>query len=47
MLTLVFCSEWRIFEPMREEVAGSWGEFHNEELHNLYGSPFLLRICGK
>jgi hypothetical protein len=24
----------RIFGPKRDEVAGGWRRFHNEELHN-------------
>jgi hypothetical protein len=34
----------RIFEPKREEVAGGWRGLHNEELHNLYGSPNISRV---
>jgi hypothetical protein len=34
----------RIFGPMREEVAGGWRRLHNEELHNLYGSPNIIRM---
>jgi hypothetical protein len=33
----------RIFGPKREEVAGGWGRLHNEELHNLYASPDIIR----
>jgi hypothetical protein len=33
----------RIFRPKREEVAGGWRRFHNEELHNLYASPNIIR----
>jgi hypothetical protein len=25
----------RIFGPKRDELRGSWGKLHNEELHNL------------
>jgi hypothetical protein len=32
----------RIFGPKREKVAGGWRRLDNEELHNLYASPFLL-----
>jgi hypothetical protein len=34
----------RIFGPKREEVAGGWRRLHNEELHNLYASPNIIRV---
>jgi hypothetical protein len=34
----------RIFGPKREEVAGDWRRLHNEELHNLYASPNIIKI---
>jgi hypothetical protein len=34
----------RIFGPKREEVAGGWRSLHNEELHNLYASPNIIRV---
>jgi hypothetical protein len=34
----------RIFGPRREEVTGVWRKLHNEELHNLYSSPSVIRI---
>jgi hypothetical protein len=34
----------RIFGPKREEVAGDWRRLHNEELHNLYTSPNIIRV---
>jgi hypothetical protein len=34
----------RIFGPKREEVAGGWRRLHNEELHNLYTSPNIIRL---
>jgi hypothetical protein len=34
----------RIFGPKRDEVTGGWGKLHNEELHNLYSSPSMIRI---
>jgi hypothetical protein len=34
----------KIFEQKRDEVIGGWRKLHNEELHNLYGSPNITRI---
>jgi hypothetical protein len=34
----------RIFGPKREEVAGGWRRLHNEEPHNLYTSPNIIRV---
>jgi hypothetical protein len=34
----------RIFGSKRDEVTGGWRELHNEELHNLYSSPSIIRI---
>jgi hypothetical protein len=34
----------RIFGPKRDEVTGEWGKLHNEELHDLYTSPSIIRI---
>jgi hypothetical protein len=33
-----------IFETKREEVAGGCRRLHNEELHNLYTSPDIIRV---
>jgi hypothetical protein len=33
----------RIFGPKRNEVTGEWRKLHNEELHNLYSSPDIVR----
>jgi hypothetical protein len=33
----------RIFEPKRDEVTGGLRKLHNEELHNLYSSPSIIR----
>jgi hypothetical protein len=32
-----------IFRPKRDEVTGDWRKLHNEELHNLYASPNIIR----
>jgi hypothetical protein len=34
----------RIFRPKGDEVTGGWRKLHNEELHNLYSSPSIIRI---
>jgi hypothetical protein len=34
----------RIFGPKREEVVGGWRRLHNEELHNFYPSPNIIRV---
>jgi hypothetical protein len=33
-----------IFGPKRDEVTGEWRKLHNEELHDLYYSPSIIRI---
>jgi hypothetical protein len=35
--------ENRVFGPKRDEVTGGWRKLHNEELHNLYSSPSIIR----
>jgi hypothetical protein len=32
------------FGPKRDEVTGGWRKLHNEELHNLYPSPSIMRM---
>jgi hypothetical protein len=34
----------RIFGPKMDEVAGEWRKLHNEELHDLYSSPNIVRV---
>jgi hypothetical protein len=34
----------RIFGPRRDEVTGDWRKLHNEELHNFYSSPNIIRM---
>jgi hypothetical protein len=39
------CGELRsISEPKRDEIIGDWTELRNEELHDLYPSPNIIRI---
>jgi hypothetical protein len=35
----------RIFGPKRDEVTRGWRKLHNEELHNLYSSPNIIRMA--
>jgi hypothetical protein len=34
----------RIFGPKTDEETGGWRKLHNEELHNLYFSPSIIRV---
>jgi hypothetical protein len=34
----------RIYGPKRDELTGDWRKLHNEELHNLYSSPNIIRM---
>ena len=34
----------RIFGPKRDGVRGEWRKLHNEELNDLYCSPYILRV---
>jgi hypothetical protein len=34
----------RIFEPKRDEIIGAWRKLRNEELHNVYSSPYIYQI---
>jgi hypothetical protein len=34
----------RIFGKKKDEVTGNWRKWHNEELHNLYSSPSIIRM---
>jgi hypothetical protein len=33
-----------IFGPKRDEVTGGWRKLYNEELHNLYSLPGIIRM---
>jgi hypothetical protein len=33
-----------LFGLKRDEVTGGWRKLHNEELHNLYSSPSIIRM---
>jgi hypothetical protein len=34
----------RIFGPKRDELTGGWRKLHNEELHDSYSSPSIIRV---
>jgi hypothetical protein len=34
----------RIFGPKGEEMVGGWKRLHNEQLHNLYALPSVIRM---
>jgi hypothetical protein len=34
----------RTFRPKREKGVAGWRKLHNEELHNLYASPYIIRV---
>jgi hypothetical protein len=34
----------RKYGPKRDGVTGGWRKLHNEELHNIYSSPSIIRI---
>jgi hypothetical protein len=34
----------RIFDPKRDDVTGDWRKLLNDELHNLYSSPNIIRM---
>jgi hypothetical protein len=34
----------RVFGPKRDEVTGECSKLHNEELHDLYSSPTVVRV---
>jgi hypothetical protein len=34
----------RIFGPKGDEVTGGWRKLHNEELHDLYAPPHIIKM---
>jgi len=35
---------WRIFGPKRDDVTVEWRKLHDEELNDLYSSPYIDRV---
>jgi hypothetical protein len=35
---------WRIFGSKKVKETGNWEKVHNEELHNLYSLPSIIRV---
>jgi hypothetical protein len=33
-----------LFRTKRDHVTGDWRKLHNEELHNMYSSPNIIRM---
>jgi hypothetical protein len=34
----------RVLGPERDEVTGEWRRLHNEELHDLFPTPYIIRV---
>jgi hypothetical protein len=34
----------KIFGPNKDEVVGGWRKLHNEDLHDLYSSPVIIKM---
>jgi hypothetical protein len=34
----------RMYGTKRDDVTGEWRKLHNEELHDLYSSPSMIRM---
>jgi len=37
----------KIFGSRREEATRNWGRLHNEDLHDLYPSPNIIRVINQ
>jgi hypothetical protein len=35
----------RIFGPKRNKLRAGWRKMHNEEFHNMFSSPSIIRAC--
>jgi hypothetical protein len=41
---VIYLVECKDIGPERDEVTGEWRKLHDEELHDLYSSPSIIRI---
>jgi hypothetical protein len=42
---ITMCDRMQMYNIMkRDEVTGEWRKLHNEELHDVYSSPSIIRI---
>jgi hypothetical protein len=37
----------RMFASKRDQMIGGWRKLHNEELHNLYSLPSIVRMISQ
>jgi hypothetical protein len=44
LIDSIFTQLHSYVSPKRDGVMGGWRKLHNEELHNLYSSPSIIRI---
>jgi hypothetical protein len=43
---LKVCMDWMLtkFGPKRDEIIRDWRKLYNEELHNMYSSPNVIKM---
>jgi hypothetical protein len=44
VIYIAFAMVTEVFGPKRDEETGGWRKLHNEDLHNLYSSPSIIRM---
>jgi hypothetical protein len=43
-VVLYGCETWSLTLREEHRLTGEWGKLHNEELHDLYSLPSIIRI---